>query len=266
MTTIIMFDEQCLIEPPKPIRKTEYYCDRQFHVDGILKLYNPPVTCGLIFINGENCQLFTVDVSNNDKTKCGKVNTFLKQHHKGGSSAARFGRIHDEKVVKYLKDISEEVNTTFKDIDKIVVGGISKRPDQLIQYLHTDISKKIIGHIIMTHFDDQVVSKMIEMSDKYESEKELKRLKEFSDAIDEKTTVTAIYGENDINEGLELGTISKLFICSKISGNELLVSDYQDKCNTMGVEVIEIGISQISHELCSVFGPAFGISWSYIKL
>ena len=263
-----MFDEQCLIEPPKPIKKTEYYCDKQFHVDSILNLYNPPVTCGLIFINGENCQLFTVDVSNNDKTKCGKVSTFLKQHHKGGSSAARFGRIHDEKVVKYLKDISEEVNNTFNDIDKIVVGGISKRPDQLIQYLHTDVAKKIIGHIVMTQFDDQVVEKMIEMCDKFESEKELKQLKDFTDAIDGKSNIIPIYGEKDINEGLELGTISKLFLCSKLSENrtnDLSISKYQQKCHNSGTEIIEIGISQKSHELCSMFGPVFGISWSYIK-
>lgn len=263
-----MFDIQYVFEPPKPIKKTEYYCDKMFHIDTIVKLYEQPDMCGLIFINGEKCQLFTVDITNNDKLKCGNVNTYLKQHHKGGSSSARFGRLHDEKVVKYLKEISEEARTTFKHVDKIVVGGISKRPDQLTQYLHTDVSAKIIGHIVMTQIDDAAILKMIELSNKFQSEKELIYLKDFIDIVEGKSVKgKAIYGDKDIEHSFENCEISKLYVCSKycdIDDAHANVRDYQKKCEEIGAEYIEIGVSQKAQEFYNMFGPVFGVSWSYI--
>ena len=132
-----MFDEKIVFEPPKPIKKTEYHCDKRFHVESVVDLFAVPDQCGLIFINGENCELYTVDISNRDRKRTGNAHTRLKQHKKGGQSAQRFGRLHDSQVTMYLKEIAEYARQVFDEsITKVVIAGISTRPAELQQYLH----------------------------------------------------------------------------------------------------------------------------------
>ena len=263
---VLIFDESLIVEPPKPIKKTEYFCDKCFHIESVIDLYDKPDLCGLIFINGENCELYTVDITTNDKTRNAKTNTRLKQHKKGGQSSARFGRLHDEKIVKYLKEISDEAKIVFGDLEKIVVAGISKRPEQLLPYLHTDILKKIIGTTVMTsssNFNETIVPKMQDLNTTFETEKEIKVLMEFVNCI-EKSSPLASYGEEDIQNNIDNGVLSKLYICSKSPTNKIdhnQLSNIKSKCDEHGTQFIEIGVSVRGQELEATFGSMFGVKW-----
>jgi len=230
----------------------EYKCDKVFHVDALIQLYDPPELCGLIFINGENCQLFTVDVTTNDKTKNGIKNTRLKQHKKGGQSSARFGRLHDEKVVCYLKEIAEEAREAFDKLSYVVIAGISKRPDQLLQYLHVDLEKKIIGITVMTtttDFENVILPKMLEFVTIQKINSEIRLLSEFIHALE---TDKAIYGLKEIEEAIDQYQLSVLFISNKFDSNE---------AENQGIKVEKIGLSLKAQELISMYGDAFGIRW-----
>lgn len=239
-------DETVVIVPPKPIKKLEYRCDKIFHTQALIQLYDPPEMCGLIFINGENCQLFTVDVSTNNRTNSGNANTRLKQHKKGGQSSARFGRLHDEKVVRYLKEIAEEARQAFADLDYVIVAGISKRPEELLQYLHTDLQQKVIGTIVMTTFDNDVVSKMIELVNTQKINRETKLLANFIEALEKDT---AVYGPDDVAEAIAQSQLSVLYASNRFDTSKA-------QC-----DIIRIGISLKAQELISMYGDAFGIKW-----
>lgn len=247
--TDIVFDECLVFEPAKPIKKTEYYCDKLFHVKSIQELYITSELIGLVYINGENCELYTVDIDNCDRNKTGEKSAWLKQHKKGGQSSARFGRLFDAKVKTYLKDISEEMRQCFKDVDKIVISGISTRPSELIQYLHPDVSSKIIGTLVIpsiNYFNVKIIPKLKELVLTKDIEKELKLLTEFTDCI-EICSDKAVYGEKEIEEALNHGLIRKIF-CS----NEKKLEN---------VETIIIGKSMKGQELISIYGDMFGLKW-----
>jgi peptide subunit release factor 1 (eRF1) len=236
-----------VIVPPKPIKKLEYRCDKVFHTQALLQLYDPPELCGLIFINGENCQLFTVDVSTNDKTKSGHANTRLKQHKKGGQSSARFGRLHDEKVVRYLKEIAEEAREAFAELPYVIVAGISKRPDELMQHVHIELEQKIIGTIVMTDFDNTIVPKMLDLVTKQKIDRETQLLADFAHALENDK---AVYGPDEIAEAITQSQLSVLYASNQFDAN-----------NADGIQIIRIGISLKAQELISIYGQAFGIKW-----
>ena len=254
--TGIVFDENIVIEPPKPIKKTEYYCDKRFHIESIVDLFAAPDHCGLIFINGENCELYTVDVSNCDRKKSGNAQTRLKQHKKGGQSQQRFGRLHDAKVKGYLKEIAEESREVFGDtIDKIVIAGISTRPAELVKYLHTDVAKKVIGTIVMTatsDFNSEVIPKLEQLIQAHCSEKETAVLAEFVYDIAHDLG-KAVYGttETATTEGL-----SKLY-CDYST----VTPQLQTEAETTGTELIAIGKSLRGQELIATYGSRFGLRW-----
>lgn len=100
--------------PPLPIKKSLYRCDKIFHIDHILDLYQDQSKWGLIILSGEETSFYTCSVtqkdSSNEITQTILSDQFtihrLKSHKKGGQSAQRFNRIHDNQVAEYIKKIT----------------------------------------------------------------------------------------------------------------------------------------------------------------
>ena len=46
-----------LIEPPKPVEKSDYLCDRSFHLDSILEMYKSERNFGIVTVSGKNIQI-----------------------------------------------------------------------------------------------------------------------------------------------------------------------------------------------------------------
>ena len=62
-----MFDEvnnkhyNCIaIEPPHPIAHFLYKCDKIFHVDALINLYQEPDQFGFVYINGSVCHILSM--------------------------------------------------------------------------------------------------------------------------------------------------------------------------------------------------------------
>jgi len=247
--TDIVFDEKLIIEPPKPILKSEYKCDKIFHVDSILPLYEQPELCGLVWMNGQDTSFYTIDMTNVEHNKINDRSTRLRKHNKGGQSSARFGRLHDEAVIRYLKTVAEDMTKYFENVKVIMVGGNGNRKDQLIPYLTSNISEKIIGNIVLSDKEtlSNVCSKMEEFYLKYQENMEEQALKEFTDKID-KDTSRAIYGKDMVEECIKNGSVKKLF--SSVPLN----SDH-------GCDYYLIGKSRVSQILIQTYGATFGVSW-----
>lgn len=243
----IVFDEKLVVYPPKPILKTEYYCDKVFHIESILPLYEESELCGLVWINGQDTSFYTVDLSNSDSSKMSDRSTRLKKHNKGGSSSARFGRLHEEAVIRYLKGIAEDMIQCFTDVKTIIVAGCGVRKDQIIPYLRSDISEKIIGSITVDGKETLsiVFSKMEEFYNIYQQNIEELRLKEFTDQIN-KDTNRAIYGKDIVQQALSDKSVKVLF------------SVRMTNCNC---ELVIIGKSRLAQELIQTYGTEFGISY-----
>lgn len=137
--TIRMFST--VFEPPKKIQQTFYMCDKHFHLDPILEMYKEEETIGIIFVTGKMYAIYRVIKTGNhfEHKKIMSANVLpLKKHNKGGSSSARFGRIHDEKEDAYIKKLGELVvksfmgdNNTTHLVKKLVIAGPGEKKGML---------------------------------------------------------------------------------------------------------------------------------------
>ncbi|RYX82441.1 hypothetical protein EON73_04300, partial [bacterium] len=124
-----------IFSPPNPIIKFYYRCDRKFHLDDLIYLYETCDEYAIVLISGKKTMLYSY--SNNNTKILKEITTSLpNQHKKGGQSAQRFERIRDEKIGWYIKQILELMtryyvtNGIFK-YNGLIIAGPSQLKDAI---------------------------------------------------------------------------------------------------------------------------------------
>ena len=183
--------------------------------------------------------------------KVDNVSTRLKKHNKGGSSSARFGRLHKEAIVHYLKKVVDESLQAFCDVKYLVVVGIGERKDELISYFPNSMKEKLLG-VITSESLDGSLGKIEELYLlKKKSEEEI-FLSYFLHELD-KDTGKAVYGPDIVLNSLKNGLLCKLYInFQDVSDIEVYTSLSQE----MGCELFVL-----KHTSFNKYGPVFGILW-----
>lgn len=123
--------------------KTDYICDKKFHLDHILEMYKEETTFGLVFITGKLYNMYKVVKTGNyyETIKVeGSTTRLPKKQKKGGQSAPRFQRLRDEAIEAYIKKVSEVIIKTFMyenntkcKINKLIISGPSTKKTLLIE-------------------------------------------------------------------------------------------------------------------------------------
>ena len=125
------------VEPFRPINSFYYKCGNSFFLDPLKDLLKSEKTVGFIIIDGK-CTLYAT-LSGTTKKVLHKFSDDLpKKHKKGGQSAARFGRLRDEKRHNYIRKAAEfAVQHFVKDdkvwVSKIVVAGNAEFKNMLVK-------------------------------------------------------------------------------------------------------------------------------------
>ena len=107
-----MFSECHLFEPPNPVHKFYYKCDKMFHLEDLLKLYVVHDTYAIVLISGKRTDFYSYSQNNVQLIKSISV-TLPNQNRAGGSSSARFGLIRDEKIGWYVTNIADQMIKLF---------------------------------------------------------------------------------------------------------------------------------------------------------
>lgn len=185
--------------PPLPIHRTVYLCDRKFHTEFIEDLYETPNNIGVVCITGEEVLVYL------------KQNTLIKlihkkgtqisnNHRRGGQSAQRFDRKHDNEVAAYLKYMKEEIIRLDRlhCFERIYLVGNSDKKNKLIEVFSdcnvntnintntktnttTNIKNKIIG---ITTNDRVGIEKIASIIDEqYENQNFIDEEKEIEERI-----------------------------------------------------------------------------------
>ena len=264
----IMFDQVTFIIPPKTINNSLYLCDKIFHIEELINLYKPSIYIGLSIIIGQNTEYYSVDIISMNVEKLSHQNTRLKSHNKGGSSSARFGRIHDEKVQHYLTSISEDMTRLFSNTNTnennknefkyVVISGCGDRKDQLYKYLDKRITNKLIGTVTVESFEiDFILPEISKLYFAEESKQEEILLSRFVKSLNTDDG-KAIYGPKDIKHNLLSGKLKTLYVNTNVKTREEL-KQLQNICNNFGTNIVEIGKSEQGQTLSIQFGNLFGM-------
>jgi len=110
-------------EPFRPLNTFKYICDNKFATEPLFELLENDETFGFIIMDGSGCLFGTLQ--GNTRTILQQISVQLpKKHGRGGQSAARFGRLREEKRHNYVRKVAELATQNFITDDKANVKGL----------------------------------------------------------------------------------------------------------------------------------------------
>lgn len=230
-----------LLEPPKPITKSEYICDKRFHLDSLLTMFEDDDVYGVVFITGKMYSIYKIYKSYNHlsykKISENKVD-LPRKHNKGGQSSVRFGRLHDEKELAYIKKVSEIVIRVFADIKQLIIAGPSEKKnllrnsDLIIKYFDKIVST-VITPKITTNNINEILCKISNNLDN-DDDKIIKRIEELLFLADDKL----VFSIEEIQELLNCNSLNELILCREIE--HLIEIPKDTKCRVTKIDQIKI--------------------------
>lgn len=190
-----------------------------------------------------------------------------KKHKKGGSSAARYGRIKQEKDLHYVKKVSEKMvdyymieNKTRFTVNGIIVGGPAQMKYKVLECPETVkmLGSKIIKVVDTAEINFGVAWEVYERCLQELATDEEKDIVKLITTIKElmlNASDKLVYGIKEITENLNMCNLERILISSELD-NEMKESiyDLSKKCNC---EIIEAN----PHNSKSIGIDCIGIKW-----
>lgn len=249
-----MFSTDTVVfNPPNPIGKFFYRCDRKFFLDDLVKLYDLHEDYGIVLISGKRCEFYLHNKTNTKLLKA--FDECLPNAHKaGGSSSARFGRIHDEKVARYAKKIAEYMLQYYITDNQLICKGIIVAgPAEMKQLVsNTDLfiqhfKKHLLATLTISEITDQSIYQVIKMADSVIKVSDIDIINTFGQLLHNSDLI--VFGHRQTLDAFYLGHLDKI----------LVSNNYVDKKSIIGTETkTHIHIIN-SPEFIAKYGELVGI-------
>jgi peptide chain release factor subunit 1 len=212
------------IEPPRPLQRSLYFCGSRFQTDLLKEQLEDGVRYGFCIVDGSGADFYIVSGNRRELVFTLADPNLPKKHNKGGQSAPRFGRIHDEKRDAYLKKVSEKINATFIDpethkviVEALIFAGCGDVKTQLAkcQELDPRVASRVVRCVDIQYDGDAGLSEALERSSDLLSDLEYnaerKVISEFF-RIMSNDVGTACFGPQDVFYALEAGAVETLIL------------------------------------------------------
>jgi peptide chain release factor subunit 1 len=131
--------ELCIdIIPPLPIKRELYSCDKRFHVETLLPLYETYENIGVVIVSGDYSLFYMY--SENECREVDSISIYRKnKNRRGGQSSGRFFRIRLEQIHQYVIQLTHMLirnyissTTQLPIIKRLIIGGNGDVPTTLI--------------------------------------------------------------------------------------------------------------------------------------
>ncbi|MFH0713069.1 MAG: peptide chain release factor aRF-1 [Candidatus Micrarchaeota archaeon] len=223
------------VEPPYPLATQFYRCESKFVLEPMEDMLEHTGTYGLVVLDGKDATIAIL------KGKMVKVlrtlhSTAMQKVHKGGQSAARFQRIHEETVEKYYQRAGEamDVFMEIKNLQGVIIGGPGPVKEDFTKAKFFNYQLKILGVVDTGYADEQGLKELMEKSadllKEQEAVKEKKLVSEFISLVAREGL--AVYGLEKTQQALDVKRASKILITE---GMEMFDCEY--KCPSCGKTV-----------------------------
>ncbi len=228
------------IEPPDPIKVRLYRCDQVFVLDILKSQMEYRDVYGLIVMDRREATIglmkgTSIDVR--EHLTSGVPGKFKA----GGQSSQRFERLIEGMAIEFYKRVAETCKKEFlnmKELKGILVGGPGQTKEDFIEYLNTEIKKKIKAVQDLTYTDESGLHDLVDKSKDIFAEEAI---------IEEKNIVNrfltilgseskrAVYGEENVRKAFEMGAVDILLISESLDDKK--IEEFEDLAASYGSEV-----------------------------
>lgn len=211
-------------EPPQPLKKFIYFCDKKFHLDEILPLYEhkeDEKKFAVCIVRGTDSEVFQYHPDMDLFKTLGSIQGNVRNNHsRGGQSQNRYQRLRDNDVHEIIKKIAGLCEKTCLDSNKLplvhslILVGPGERKRQVFDKLKGDIN--LPNNFIHLVTSDGTDAKSLEEAKEYINREicpQEYRIfeKEIEDYIATKPDLL-VFGKRESCEHLELQLLKTLYV------------------------------------------------------
>ncbi len=254
--------EVYIIEPPEKIKTYIYHCNSQFLLDPIKETLEDKKTYGLLVVDRNEATIGLLKGKHIEIVKRITSNV-PRKHGRGGQSQRRFERLIEIAAHEYFKRVGERANEIFLNIpnlEGVLIGGPGPTKEFFLEkdYLHHEIKKKVIDVIDVSYTNDFGIRELVENASQIFKDldimKEKKLVQRFLKEV-VKDYGLATYGEKEIREALQLGSVETLLISEGVESYRVKIvcaaCGYREERTVKNLKAFEI---QLENQECKNCG------------
>ncbi|RLG56351.1 MAG: peptide chain release factor 1 [Candidatus Hydrothermarchaeota archaeon] len=254
--------EVYIIEPPEKIKTYIYHCNSQFLLDPIKETLEDKKTYGLLVVDRNEATIGLLKGKHIEIVKRITSNV-PRKHGRGGQSQRRFERLIEIAAHEYFKRVGERANEIFlntPDLEGVLIGGPGPTKEFFLEqdYLHHEIKKKVIDVIDVSYTNDFGIRELVENASQIFKDldimKEKKLVQRFLKEV-VKDYGLATYGEKEVREALQLGSVEILLISEGVESYRVKIvcaaCGYREERTVKNLKAFEI---QLENQECKNCG------------
>ncbi len=242
-----------MLVPPNPIRRNLYLCSKEFHTSCLEPLFlqeeGDKPTLGVAFILGHETRFYTV--CNTKRTLVDRYTIHRqKSQKKGGQSAQRFNRIHDNQVSEYITLVTKRIESLFPPSYHLLIAGTG------------EVYKHVHKSILLEDRQASLVSCTME-TDLWKAceaeqarQEQLRGAKELSQFFDEANVNKRYFGTlKTFQQAMHDGLLHKIFVHQEVSAS--VTFEMQNGCCLVVVGASAPFATRLLHD----YGGIVGLTW-----
>jgi peptide subunit release factor 1 (eRF1) len=235
-----------VVIPPLPITRKFYKCDKVFHLDHLLTLYDDHTSGGLVLIRGELVEMYNFQGSRRELID--KITIRRQKAQKaGGSSSGRFNRTQQAQVHDYIGDIATRIKENYFDytdgksrVKVLVIGGNCDLHSRVIHCKEFEPKLSKITKLVNVNDTDSVESLtryLSETATEIDTNDDVEKMIQLQ-ALIETNPTQIVYGKAEIIDAIESKLLKQLYIHNdaKIQLDDEQIQSAQEN----GAEIIYI--------------------------
>ena len=233
------------IEPPEPLKVKIYRCDQTFYLDLLKDMMEHQEVYGLITMDKREC---AIGILRGTSIKLIEYLTsgVPGKTRAGGQSSNRFARLREEAAKEFYYRISDIANKEFlgkKEIKGIILGGPGPTKEEFLEYLNTEIRKKIIGVKDITYTDESGLHDLVEKSQDLLANELIMQEKiimnKFLTMLGKEQNKTA-YGLEEVKHALDIGAVDLVLISEDY--DEKVIEEIEGMCEKTSSKISLISV------------------------
>lgn len=273
-----------MVQPPRPILDGFYLCNRRFHTECLESMLEDEPAVGYVICDGSEAAIYTV--RGKERKRLVHITSGTRgRTRRGGFSAARYQRLHDEAEYEFVKRICERMNACFLEkkgdsegdlrvnVCGIIVAGKAGLKNQVTtcQVVDARLAKAVAKILDIEHEGNIGLSEALEKTTDLRTHL-LDR--------EERAAVEVFYNSVQRNDGLniyglkqtlaaitagavETALVSRAFAEAQPSplqdGSANLRQHLETICKKMRTDLVlaRDSVSAPGHQVCKDFGSVF---------
>ncbi|MDY6958783.1 MAG: Vms1/Ankzf1 family peptidyl-tRNA hydrolase [Halobacteriota archaeon] len=187
--------------------------DTSPYIRPLVRLIDEYETFGLVLLDSHRVKIYVVS-SGKIEVEEERGSDIMNKHKKGGWSQARFQRLREGAIDRFLKIVLEDVEEIFREerIERVIIAGSGNAKKTFVSMLPNDLKSNVID-VIDIEFDEaegRLVSRAEELifeDEKKRSEMNVERLREeiLKDGA-------CVYGLKETMDAVKIGQVDTLLV------------------------------------------------------